>query len=225
MEIIINITIFFYMLSTTGYIAYLFVQKDLLQRMAFYVLLAGFLSHSALIFYDFSQSGSFPIHNLSETLSVAGWAVACVFLILKYKFNIKILGIYAAPLITLVMVIAIELLTIWWVRRISLPSMAILGMSRLIQTVGMLWVVVRLEGGLSVVGLGPGTWMAGLRKGALWSLGFAGVAVLSMALIYLTGHNPLLLIRFPLPAGMPVLLLFFMVGGLMSPMPHAWSGC
>ncbi len=109
MKIIINITIFFYMLSTTGYIAYLFMQKDLLQRMAFYVLLAGFLSHSAIIFYDFLQSGSFPIHNLSETLSIAGWAIASVFLILQYKFNLKILGIYAAPLITLVMVIASQL--------------------------------------------------------------------------------------------------------------------
>lgn len=109
MELFIIIIIFFYLLSAAGYIAYLFMQKNFLQQTAFYMLLAGFLFHSGMICFDFFQSGSIPIHNLNETLSVAGWTIAGVFLILQYKFNLKILGIYAAPLVTLIMVIASQL--------------------------------------------------------------------------------------------------------------------
>jgi cytochrome c-type biogenesis protein CcsB len=106
---VIIITIFFYLLSTAGYLAYLFLQKNYLQRTAFYLLMVGFLFHSVVICYGFIKSGHIPIHNLRETLFIAGWAVAGVFLIFQYKFNLKILGIYAAPLATLVMVIASQL--------------------------------------------------------------------------------------------------------------------
>ena len=109
MELVIIITIFFYLLSTAGYLTYLFLQKNYLQRTAFYLLMAGFLFHSVVICYGFIKSGHIPIHNLRETLFIAGWAVAGVFLIFQYKFNLKILGIYAAPLATLVMVIASQL--------------------------------------------------------------------------------------------------------------------
>lgn len=97
------------MLSTAKYFAYLFIQKNVLQRAAFYLLMAGFLCHSAFIGYDFVRLGQFPIRNLYETLSIAGWTIAGVFLIFQYKFKLKILGIYAAPLATLVMVIASQL--------------------------------------------------------------------------------------------------------------------
>ena len=109
MELLIIITILFYMLSTAGYFAYLFLQKNFLHLVAFYLLMAGFLCHSAVIGYGFVRSGHIPVHNLYETLSMAGWAIAGVFLIFQYKFKLKILGIYAAPLATLVMIIASQL--------------------------------------------------------------------------------------------------------------------
>ena len=105
-ETIILITIFFYMMSTAGYIAYLFIQKNLLQRAAFYLLMTSFLCHSASIGYAFVKSGYFPIHNLHETLSIVGWTITGVFLIFQYKYHLKILGVYAAPLATLIMLVA-----------------------------------------------------------------------------------------------------------------------
>jgi len=109
MDYLILITIIFYMLSTAGYIAYLFAQKDYLQRTAYYLLAVGFLLHTAAMAYGFVQSGHIPVGNLFETLSMAAWTVAGVFLVLQYKFKLKVLGIYAAPLVTLVMAIASQL--------------------------------------------------------------------------------------------------------------------
>ncbi|MBW1692673.1 MAG: c-type cytochrome biogenesis protein CcsB [Deltaproteobacteria bacterium] len=92
-------------MSTAGYVAYLFIQKNILQRAAFYLLMAGFLCHSATIGYAFVKSGHFPIQNLHETLSIVGWTITGVFLIFQYKYHLKILGVYAAPLVTLIMIV------------------------------------------------------------------------------------------------------------------------
>lgn len=105
-ELLILIAIIFYILGTAGYLAYLFLQKNHFQQTGYYLLAGGFLLQTIAIAYGFVQSGHIPVTNLSETLCVAGWAIAGVFLIFQYKFKLKVLGIYAAPLITLVMVIA-----------------------------------------------------------------------------------------------------------------------
>ena len=109
MEPIFLIVIISYILSTIAYLAYLFRQKDYLQKTGFYLLAAGFLFHTVGIGYRFVQSGHFPVRNLHETLSLAGWAMAGVFLLFQYRFRLKVLGIYAAPLITFVMVVAARL--------------------------------------------------------------------------------------------------------------------
>jgi len=108
-EILIGITIFFYMLSTAGYVAYLFLQKDYLEKVGVHLISAGFLCHTAWIGYGFVQSGNFPVNNLHQTLSMAGWTITGVFLIFHFRFHLKILGVFAAPLVTLVMVIAARL--------------------------------------------------------------------------------------------------------------------
>lgn len=109
MEPIFLLVIICYMLSTIGYLVYLFLQKDYFQKTGFYLLAAGFLCHTVEIGYRFIQSGQFPVSNLHETLSLAGWTIAGVFLLFQHRFGLKILGVYAAPLITFAMLIAARL--------------------------------------------------------------------------------------------------------------------
>lgn len=106
MELISFIVIILYLLSTTGYLAYLFLQKDYLQQTGFYLLVSGFLFHTAVIAYQFALTGHFPVNNFHETLSIVGWSIAGVFLVSQYRFQLKVLGVFAAPLVTFVMVIA-----------------------------------------------------------------------------------------------------------------------
>jgi len=109
MERLILIPTCLYILSTAGYIAYLFFQKERLQKIGYGLLFAGFVIHSISIGYGFFQSGHLPVQNLHQTLSIAGWAIAGMFLFLKYRFNLKVLGIYAAPLVAIVMIISMRL--------------------------------------------------------------------------------------------------------------------
>ncbi len=109
MEIVIIVTILFYMMSAAGYLAYLFLQKNYLNGVGYYLLAGGFLCNSIAIVYGFMKSGHIPVHNLHETLIVVAWSIAGVFIIFQYKFNLKILGIYAAPLAAIAMLFASQL--------------------------------------------------------------------------------------------------------------------
>jgi len=109
MEIMTGITILLYIMGSGGYVAFLFGQKDILYRTGFYLLIAGFACHSLTIGYGTLELGHIPVQNLHQTLSIACWAIVAVFLGLQYRFNLKILGIYAAPLAALIMLAAYQL--------------------------------------------------------------------------------------------------------------------
>ncbi|MCU0599150.1 MAG: c-type cytochrome biogenesis protein CcsB [Desulfobacterales bacterium] len=93
-----------YLTSSIGYLAFLFSQKESFHRISYGLLLAGFLAHTGLIAYKMIILESIPVHNLHQTLSFAAWALAGVYLFLKYKFRLNILGLYAAPLAAFIMV-------------------------------------------------------------------------------------------------------------------------
>jgi len=109
MDFMIKFTILFYILSSAGYGMYLFLQKNYLYRVGYFLLAAGFGCHFFVISFGLIKSGVIPVLNLRETLLFAGWTIAGVFLVISYKINLKILGIYAAPLAAIVMIIACNL--------------------------------------------------------------------------------------------------------------------
>jgi len=109
METAIIVSILLYLFSTGAYIAYFFLQRKRLQQAGFILLLGGFVFHTAALGLDFARQGHFPATNMRETLSFAGWAIAGVFILLSVRYNLKILGLYAAPFIALIMVIVSQL--------------------------------------------------------------------------------------------------------------------
>ena len=98
MDSLLFAVIVLYLLSSAGYLAFLFRQKERFNQAGFYLLLTGFVLHTIFILYGFSIVGHLPVHNLGETLSIAGWAIAGLFTLFQVKYNLKILGVYAAPL-------------------------------------------------------------------------------------------------------------------------------
>ncbi len=106
MNVVFIATLLFYMLSSAGYLSYLFLQKDFLQKAASLLLLSGFVCHTLVIAEAAVRTGTVPVNNMHETLSITAWTTAGVFILLQFKYRLKILGIYAAPLVTLVMVVS-----------------------------------------------------------------------------------------------------------------------
>lgn len=98
-----------------------------------------------------------------------------------------------------------------------LPPLAVVGAIRMVQVATIVWILIKWERGLTAIGWAPETWLSGLRKGAIWSLAFAAAAGAGMAVVQLTGNNPLQMVRSPLPSSGWELGLFFLVGGVIAP--------
>jgi cytochrome c-type biogenesis protein CcsB len=109
MEAAIIVSILLYLFSTGAYLAYFFLQRQKLQQAGFILLLSGFVFHTAALGLDFVHLGHLPATNMRETLFFAGWAIAGVFILLNYRYNLKILGVVAAPFIALIMLIVSRL--------------------------------------------------------------------------------------------------------------------
>jgi cytochrome c-type biogenesis protein CcsB len=108
MQILFVLAILFYMLSSAVYFAYLFFQRNRLQQAACALMLAGFVIQTIGLGWLMAVSGHVPVNNLHETLSLVAWALVGVFLVLYLKVRVKILGIYAAPLATFVLLVATQ---------------------------------------------------------------------------------------------------------------------
>lgn len=109
MEPVFIIATITYMFSCACYFGYLFFQKITLQRIAVALMVSGFAMHTLSLVACGIRAGNFPVNNLHETLSVTAWAIAAVFLGLSFKYKLKILGIYAAPLLTMTMIAAYQM--------------------------------------------------------------------------------------------------------------------
>jgi len=96
-----------YLAGMAGYIAYLFQQREKMHKTAFLMICAGALLHLATLCMESVHMGTLPVHNLHQNLSIAAFALATVFILLRIRFNLKILGIVIAPLIVLVMTAAL----------------------------------------------------------------------------------------------------------------------
>lgn len=95
-----------YFLSATAYIFYLFIQKDKFQHTAFILVCLGAFFHVLATGVATLIMGTLPVHNLHQNLSIAALALALTFIVLKFKFNLKILGIFTTPLVFTMMIAA-----------------------------------------------------------------------------------------------------------------------
>jgi len=98
-----------YLLSSTSYFAYLFLQKKALNRGALGLITAGVVLHTVMIVAAFTSSGYLPARNLQQTLSLAAWAVASCYVVLQTRLQLKVLGVFAAPLAAVAMLAATHL--------------------------------------------------------------------------------------------------------------------
>lgn len=106
MEPFFTIALIAYTLSCVCYFGYLFDQKTVFQRTAVLLMLAAFALHTLSLIASGIHSGNFPVNNFRETLSVTAWAIAAVFIGFSLVYKLKVLGVYAAPLIALTLIAA-----------------------------------------------------------------------------------------------------------------------
>jgi cytochrome c-type biogenesis protein CcsB len=85
-----------YLVSLAGYLFYLVYQKEPVHRTSIFLITAGVLVHFAAIVVMGATMGGLPVHNLVQSLSMAALAFGGMFLFVQYKFHLKMLGLFAA---------------------------------------------------------------------------------------------------------------------------------
>ena len=131
MSLLLFFATFLYLTSMIGYILFLFKQKDKIEKIALLLMSAGFFFHLLSVIIESLSTGSLPANNMGQNLSIAALALSGVFLFFRYRSKLKILGVFASPLLVLIMFIALSvpvssgkeitmIRNIWLVSHISL---------------------------------------------------------------------------------------------------------
>ncbi len=108
-DILLQMTTALYFMSMTGYLLFLFNQKAFYQKSAFSLISAAIAFHLiSMVVYTVAM-GHVPIQNLSQSLSVAAFAIGCMFWFFHYKFELKILGVFASILLSAIMLAVLML--------------------------------------------------------------------------------------------------------------------
>lgn len=98
-----------------------------------------------------------------------------------------------------------------------LSGLKLIAATRTLQMLAVAALATIQTGGLRVIGLDGKNAPAGFKKGLVWSSLFGAMAVLLFGILWITGRDPLALIRSPLPQTARQQALFFLVGGVIAP--------
>jgi len=94
----------------------------------------------------------------------------------------------------------------------------LLGVFRVIEGAFIVGIALSQKTGLSILGLSTGGVFSGFRRGLLWSAGFGVVALLVFIPLRFMGADPLSFIKIHLPLNTRDMILFFLMGGMVSPL-------
>ncbi|RLB87989.1 MAG: c-type cytochrome biogenesis protein CcsB, partial [Deltaproteobacteria bacterium] len=86
-----------------GYLFFLFDQRDRIQKISFYLVSTAVGVHFLSVLTVGIAAQDLPIKNMAQSLSLSALAFGCMFLYFQYKFNLKILGVFASTLLSILM--------------------------------------------------------------------------------------------------------------------------
>ncbi len=91
------------------------------------------------------------------------------------------------------------------------------GAARVLDAVAIIAAARIFGPGAQLPGIVPPDIKSGLLRGVLWSAGFGGIAAACGTVLYLAGFDPLEMLSMNLPATAGGILVFFLIGGVISP--------
>ena len=128
----------------------------------------------------------------------------------KIKINTVIISILA--------VIAIEIMARFVVRQNFVAPLISLGLARLCQIIFLLFLVNIYEKGFSAIGLNFIDPYKGLKKGFIWAVVFGVAGGVVLFIVYLGGIHVSALFKIKLPDNTMNLYFFFLIGAFLAPL-------
>ena len=95
---LLKVTTFFYLAGAILYLYFIVTLKERGARLGRMALLIGVILHAAGFVLRYATAGYTPVTNLFESLSFFALSIACVFLVVEIRYNMRTLGAFVAPL-------------------------------------------------------------------------------------------------------------------------------
>ncbi|MBI5191764.1 MAG: c-type cytochrome biogenesis protein CcsB [Nitrospirae bacterium] len=106
-RILFGTTLFFYFLGTFHCLLYLINQREGIGKVCQVATIAGFGFHTLSLIYSTVQTGYVPMTNIRESLAFYAWAIVLIYLILEYRYKIRVLGAFVIPLAFIAIVVSL----------------------------------------------------------------------------------------------------------------------
>ncbi|MGQ9688212.1 MAG: cytochrome c biogenesis protein CcsA [Desulfobaccales bacterium] len=100
-NIVLSLTLLAYYSASALCIAYFLAQRESFCRWGAWVLAFGLLSQTIALALITASLGRLPVATIGEALLVFSWTLVAAFLLLQWRFPIKVLGALATPLAAL----------------------------------------------------------------------------------------------------------------------------
>jgi cytochrome c-type biogenesis protein CcsB len=102
-SLVLSIITFIYCVAAVLYIAFWVFKKQLLGRLATWVLIAGVCGHTAGIILRWVEShklgiGHAPFSNMYESLIFFSWTICVLYLFIEKKYKNRIIGAFVSPI-------------------------------------------------------------------------------------------------------------------------------
>lgn len=97
------------LLSTGGFIVYIIKQQKTVYRWSCRLFLSGFIVQTLYLALRYYDLGVAPVLTMKEAFSFFAWCVTGAYLLLNLKFQLRVLGSFAAPLAACLMIISTAL--------------------------------------------------------------------------------------------------------------------
>ncbi|MBW2634704.1 MAG: CPBP family intramembrane metalloprotease [Deltaproteobacteria bacterium] len=116
-------------------------------------------------------------------------------------------------------ILAVEAGLHWVAWPTAIAPIVLIGTARILEGLLLVSLIhVACTRGIAAIGLHSNRFTAGFKKGLFWSAGFGLLAALGFLALYVSaGITPTDLIRTGLPYSTGGIFLFFLVGGIVSP--------
>mgnify|MGYP005845364987 FL=1 len=92
-----------YSVATVIWLAYVWFQHESLHRLGSWTLSFGWLGHTLALLWQTAVQGFFPVGSFGAALSLYSWTLITAFLVLNWRYPVKVLGAMAAPLAVLLL--------------------------------------------------------------------------------------------------------------------------
>ena len=88
-----------YLISAFSFVFFAIKKKQGLGKSGMFCAMFGFIAHSTAMIVRAVISGFPPMSNLYESMSLFAWALVLIFLIVEFRFGLRIIGAFVMPLV------------------------------------------------------------------------------------------------------------------------------